>query len=106
MAIADRGIEHHREIVEAESRGEARGRAAVLAEVAKLPSPVFMSKRLDEGFGQNWKLTGYRWRCAWCDWTTDVMLADGPTMPPTHGENCCIWARAHAAGVAAPEAQR
>lgn len=86
----------------AEARGEARGRAAVLAEVAKLPSPV-----------KSWMKSLYapmenaRMRCEWCRARWHY--------PKKHPDNNCLWivaiaerdaaieARAHAAGVAAPE---
>jgi hypothetical protein len=74
---------------QAEARGEARGRAAVLAEVAKLPSPVGLTHAATDA-----NPTGGS--CSWCGvkWTGRIA-----THPPT----ICLWARAHAAGVAAPE---
>jgi hypothetical protein len=94
-------------IAEAESRGEARGRAAVLAEVAKLPSPWHLSRRRhspDSGSGEEATETFWLYECSWCRCQHSHVGVYGDQDPNfAHPNNDCLWAWAHAAGVAAPE---
>jgi hypothetical protein len=95
------------QITAAESRGEARGRAAVLAEVAKLPSPWDEDTANADAETNYVKVRGW---CSWCHASVTLETtfgrwcsAVGPVSE--HPQNDCLWvmARAHAAGVAAPE---
>jgi hypothetical protein len=97
-------LAHNPHIIAAESRGEARGRAAVLAEVAKLPSPW------DEDIAAADPETNYAKVRGWCNWChvhVEIETTHGRIMVfelvTSHPDNGCLWARAHAAGVAAPE---
>jgi hypothetical protein len=78
--VYDTVEERAESIAAAEARGEARGRAAVLAEVAGF------DPRVERLFVDN---------CYFCG----SLVRNGEL---AH-ESDCLWARAHAAGVAAPE---
>jgi hypothetical protein len=76
-----------RDIKAAESRGEARGRAAVLAEVAKV-DPWRAVETVNDERGR---------QCMFCNRVHRLGRADAEHF--AH----CLFQRAHAAGVAAPE---